>query len=764
MQGTKLWMFLWALLVTNNILAQEIKGKVVDAGMDPVEFATVVLQTPDSAYLSATITDTSGVFRLKAEQGKYRLVIQHLLFETKETELSGPNAGVIVLAKKENKLDEIVVRKERPLVKIENGKFTYNLSNIVGDKAVSNAYESVLHLPGVREQNGVLLLSGTSKLTVILNGKPTTMSSEQLAGLLKNIPSSKIEKAEVMYSAPPQYHVRGAVINLVLKKGSGDNSVLQGEINGSYRQKYYTGGTSGISLSYGSGHFSSDLVYSFDENKDRNGLDLLSFHTLNDSVYFIEQHNTGSVKQGAHHIRFAIDFQPDSVSKLSLVYTSELIPSLRKKEESEGNFSESGTYETGNQQMHNVELGYQSGFGLKAGLNYTFYNSPSDMDFRNTASTGESTDWVSNSGQRINRVEAYADQSHELPGSWKFNYGADFTYARDHDFQKYNSNDGTDLSASNTDSRINEYTCDIYSGFEKSFSPEFSVNFSLSGEYYKRSSFVKWSVFPATEITYVFSSDHILQLAVSSDKTYPDYWEMQESVSYLNGYAEIRGNPALTPFNDYSAHLSYILKSRYTFSAFFSYMPDYFVQLPYQSSDRLALIYQTLNWNYMKNAGIDAEVPFSFGKILKSSVTLIGFYNRVKNDNFHDIPFDRKKWVMYSRIDNTLNICSAPDLKMEATAFYLTPSLQGIYDLSSVWSLDAGVKWTFSGGNGELKLKGSDLTNSSVPDPKIKYADQRLDMAVFQDTRIVSLSFVWKFGGYKEKQRKSVDTSRFGHE
>ena len=119
---------------------------------------------------------------------------------------------------------------------------------------------------------------------------------------------------------------------------------------------------------------------------------------------------------------------------------------------------------------------------------------------------------------------------------------------------------------------------------------------------------------------------------------------------------------------------------------------------------------------------------------------------------------------MYSRIDNTLNICSAPDLKMEATAFYLTPSLQGIYDLSSVWSLDAGVKWTFSGENGELKLKGSDLTNSSVPDPKIKYADQRLDMAVFQDTRIVSLSFVWKFGGYKEKQRKSVDTSRFGHE
>ena len=764
MQEKKLWMIFWSLLMTHHVLGQEITGKIVDADMAPVEFATVVLQTPDSAFVCATITDTSGVFSLKAEQGKYRLVIQHLLFETKEIELSGSNAGLIVLAKKENRLDEIVVRKQRPLVKIEGGKFTYNLSNIAGDKAVSNAYESVLHLPGIREQNGALFLSGTSKLTVILNGKPTTMSNEQLVRLLKNIPSSRVDKAEVMYSAPPQYHVRGAVINLVLTKWNGDNSTLQGEINSSYNQKYYAGGRSGISLSYGSGSFFSDLVYSFDENRDKNGLDLSSFHTFNDSVYSIVQHNHGSVKQGTHHIRFAVDFQPDSVSKLSLVYTSELTPSLKKKEDSEGNFSESETYKTGNQQMHNVELAYQSGFGLKAGLNYTFYNSPSDMNFRNRASTGESTDWVSNSGQRINRLEAYADQSHELAGSWKFNYGADFTYANDHDFQKYISNDGTDLSASNTDSRITEYTCVIYSGFEKSFNSKFSVNFSLSGEYYNRSSLVKWSVFPATEITYVFSTDHILQLAVSSDKTYPDYWEMQESVSYLNGYAEIRGNPALIPFKDYSAHLSYILKSRYTFSAFFSYMPDYFVQLPYQSSDRLALVYQTLNWDYMKNAGIDVEMPFSFGKILKSGVTLVGFYNRVKNDNFHDIPFDRKKWVMYSRLDNTLNICSDPDLKMEATAFYLTPSLQGIYDLSSIWSLDAGIKWTLSGGKGELKLKGSDLVNSSVPDPKIRYADQNVNMAVFKDSRMVRLSFVWKFGGYEEKKRQHIDTSRFGHE
>ena len=73
-------------------------------------------------------------------------------------------------------------------------------------------------LPGVSEQDGGLTLAGAGGVTVILNGKPSTMSTEQLASLLRSTPVERIEKAEVMYSTPPQYHVRGAAINLVLRR------------------------------------------------------------------------------------------------------------------------------------------------------------------------------------------------------------------------------------------------------------------------------------------------------------------------------------------------------------------------------------------------------------------------------------------------------------------------------------------------------------------------------------------------------------------
>lgn len=85
-----------------------------------------------------------------------------------------------------------------------------------------NAYEAILELPGVQNLRGGIELAGANKVTVVINGKVTNMGQNQLENLLKSMPKERIEKAEIMYSAPPQYHVRGAVINLVLKSGKSD--------------------------------------------------------------------------------------------------------------------------------------------------------------------------------------------------------------------------------------------------------------------------------------------------------------------------------------------------------------------------------------------------------------------------------------------------------------------------------------------------------------------------------------------------------------
>ena len=126
-------------------------------------------------------------------------------------------------------LPEVMITGERPVVKVEQGKLVYDVPRLVSNLPVDNAYDAVKNLPGVVAMNDGMTLGG-QPVTVVINGKVSTLSVEQLNDLLKSMPVSRIEKAEVMYSAPARYQVRGPMINLVLTSGTGKEPSLQGEL------------------------------------------------------------------------------------------------------------------------------------------------------------------------------------------------------------------------------------------------------------------------------------------------------------------------------------------------------------------------------------------------------------------------------------------------------------------------------------------------------------------------------------------------------
>ena len=111
-------------------------------------------------------------------------------------------------------------------------------------------------------------MAGTGNLTVVLNGKPTTMDAGQLEMLLRNTPLDRVEKAEVMYSAPPEYHVRGAVINIVLKR-SNDYS-FQGEVNADYTNQYFNGGGANGNFRFSTPKMAIDVMYGANDVKKWN--------------------------------------------------------------------------------------------------------------------------------------------------------------------------------------------------------------------------------------------------------------------------------------------------------------------------------------------------------------------------------------------------------------------------------------------------------------------------------------------------------------
>ena len=115
-------------------------------------------------------------------------------------------------------LPEIMVTGERPVVKAEEGKLVYDLPRLVNNLPVDNAMDAIKELPGIVDIGNGLKLAGQN-INIVINGKVSSLTPEQLHELLRSIPVSHIEKAEVMYSAPARYQGRCPMVNLVLKKG-----------------------------------------------------------------------------------------------------------------------------------------------------------------------------------------------------------------------------------------------------------------------------------------------------------------------------------------------------------------------------------------------------------------------------------------------------------------------------------------------------------------------------------------------------------------
>lgn len=785
MKRTIYYMILCLLMSLGEIMAQGISGKVMDGKEQPVDGVAVILQTLDSVYVDAVVTDTLGDFRLNHPLDQsYRLIFQHILYNMVEKEITTANVGTVVLEEKDYQLAEITVKGERPQVKLEGGKLTYDVPQLMKDKTATNAFEIIKDLPGLIERNDNLELVGASRLNIILNGQLTTMSADQLIQLLKTMPASRVEKAEVMYNAPAKYNVKGALLNVVLSKNESEIPSWQGETGVDYTQYRHAGGDAHVNLLYTNKGFSIDFLLNGNKRRDVMGEDMLARHTLNSGMTEISQHNRALVHVNRGTVRLGMDYTFANEDKLSLAYylkgdkvlsdrdafTSYL--DLSKPE----NKSESTSLvrDDGHSAIHNIRLQYDGHAGISAGADFTRYHSPSVLDYQDT--NGSRTDMINNTRQDVSRWSVFLNKTHSFASGWGLNYGVHGGYASSKNYSEYLYDQGAGYEMDEEaleDNTQKEYIADIFAEVSKSFGERFSATVGLKGESFKsdyassRENMNLWNegaLFPTVSLSYTFSPRHILQFDISSDKTYPGYWQVSPQVTPLNSYSEVAGNPLLKPYRTYEGQMVYIFRQKYMLVAFCEYTPDYFVQLPYQSDTELKTVFRFENMDYSLEAGLAMIIPFNVGRFWNSRITLRGWRMQEKNDNFHGISYNREAYLGLAHMSNTFNLCDKPNLKMTIDGQYVTPgAIQGIYDLGSMYEISAGLKWTFLNDRASLTLKGDDIFASSIPRTiKINQGNQWSRMRKLNDERCLKLSFVWKFGGYKEREHDSIDTSRFG--
>lgn len=181
------------------------------------------------------------------------------------------------------------------------------------------------------------------------------MSAEQIAALLRSMPAERIERAEVMYAAPPEYHVRGAAIDLRLRRSR--TGTFAGEIHGGYANAYYDWNTGG-SLLWDAPAWSAEAAYTLQHGRDMHRFDLRSLHTLSDGVHEIAQRQRIALRSTGHDVRLAGAWGPEGKGRLSAAYTASFSPHDVGKTDADGSWATSRNKRREEDAMHNLSLRY----------------------------------------------------------------------------------------------------------------------------------------------------------------------------------------------------------------------------------------------------------------------------------------------------------------------------------------------------------------------------------------------------------------------
>ena len=672
-------------------------------------------------------------------------------------------------------LPEVFVKAERPLVKVSEGKLQYDIPNLVKDKPVDNAFDVIGELPGIQKEGDKVSIIGTPSTSILINGRKSSMTAEQLAGLLKSTSSSKVKQIDVMYSTPPRFGVKGASINVVIENDKSLKDVLKGEISLTGKQGYFFSPSGQANLSYIGKNYSADISYSAAYNHRRQEEEMTARPTVNDRPYDIRQDDWYNNVSLSHNIRGAFDFDLKSKDRLSLSYTGRFYdPDKVSRRGALTEFVDIQRVETelelsGASNLHNARMDYIGHKGFSAGMDYTFYKNDDKQHLVNDFEKEEEQTISTLSSQQVQRANLYMNDSRKLKKEWMLDYGLDasFSDTRNESGQSIN---GGKAPEGTFRLKQKDYSMGAFAGFTKQFGKKVSLNASLSLQYYKASvdsagkKKTLWnrvSLFPQLNFTYKVAPSGMLMFSFSSDKTYPSYWMTTPNTYYMNVYSSIIGNPDLKPQLSYSMQLNYILKSKYVFGLFTNIQPDKIQQMTYQRHDELRAVFQTVNMDIYNMYGAVAVIPFRPFDFMSSRLTLMGCAIHNKG-TLYDVSFDRKKLFGRAELNNTFYLTKDRNLSLELRGYCISPVIQGLYDVDLIYNVSAGLTWTFAKKKMRLTVRGNDLFEGGNPVTHVDEQGQKSRMKLWQDSRNVTLTLRYSFGGYKEKKAKEVDTSRLG--
>lgn len=759
--------------------AQTITGKISDTQQEPIPNAVVVLQNSDSSFISATTTDSLGIFKIEININNGLVLVQHLAYESQTITFTNNNFSTlknITLADKTTQLDGVTIKAQAPTVVVKDNALVYNAQRIAEKKTVNSAFELLKYTPGITTKGDEIGLAGASQLTVIVDGKATTLSNSDIAEMLKAMPASSVGNIEVMYKAPAKYGVKGALINIETDKKR-HNTPVEAELATEYEYQFYSFGRSRANIAYRSEKLDFDVLVNTSGGKDRGSSEDYSLNNFNKNITTINQNTIRKSNIQNLSIRTSIDYNFNENNSVSLLYYT-------KNRNVNNNINSNSIFLYTNietlfmnslndfkqhNSLNNINLKGTFG-GLELTADYVSYYDDDKSKYTDKQKDSITTDYHNNSTMDIDQLKLLASYDLEINDIWQMSFGAHGTL----------TNSGTEVSylypqngaylLDNDTYEDNMQKERRFSVFAETFNTIFDsiqVDFTLELEYFKSdydengtktTLWNEWRLYPSLSVTWPIKND-ILQLSLSTYKNYPSYWDLSPHITQINPYRFRIGNPQLKPSTMYDASLAYILNQQYTIEAYCFYEKDAFFELPYQNAEECRIYYQTENYNYRLDCGMGGVFPFYIG-FWEPELSGYLIYQKHEKSNFHNVSFTKEKCILSLGFDNTFTISDEkPNLKFTLGGTYHTKAIEGLYDINYGFDIEVGMKWKILE-NLIFTANWSNIFEKSGGYPYITNFNGQYNKTTEREFNCFNASLVWRIGGFKAKEVEITDTQR----
>ncbi|WP_353145774.1 TonB-dependent receptor [Chryseobacterium sp.] len=806
MNRTKLLFPAACIIISSMVTAQTtsvtISGRVTDQNKTALPYVNIIFKKEkDTAFVAGTITNEDGRFSLTGIKPDHYILEtaisgydarkQPVFVGSLSEFLEVPAIELVPQQENETKIEEVLVTASRKNeIANQLDKKTYSVADNLSQSGGS-VLQSMQNLPGITVQDGKVQLRGNDKVTVLIDGRQTALTGFGSQTGLDNIPSSAIDKIEIINNPSSKYDANGnaGIINIIMKKNkqngwNGKAGLTMGlgslwvrkENLPTIRPQYTMTPKINPSLSV---NYRKDKVNIFLQ------ADNLYTETLNKNEFVTRTYDDGTVissqlKRNRNTNFFTTkagmdwNIDPQNTLTVSGMYGSEKIIDRGDQPFFNGDVSQRlRLWQFLEDELKTTIMGtasYQhkfkeAGHVLNAGFNYTFHREDEKYFYDNylPASTG---------------TDAFKLLSDEQVFDFNIDYIKPLKYGRIETGIKLRSrsipanmnfipgeNSVLDVSAGGK-ADYKEFIPAVYGNyiFENE---KWEAELGLRLEYvriqydvnpnhptYKSDGYNYTQPFPNFRLAYKLDERNKLSVFYNRRVDRPNEVDIRIFPKYDDAEIIKVGNPALRPQFTNSIELGYKHNwdNGYVYSALYHRFANGTITRISSIVPGSTLIYALFqNAGRSYNTGLEAiwnqkiSGVYSFnvnGNLYRNQIDAFSVLNLYPSPNTFSA--DRQTAVSGNiKMNHIFHFTKGLDAQF--TMVYLAPDIIPQGRIKSRFSMDMGLKKAIQKGKGELFLNASDLLNTMVMKKTIQGMGFAYTSNDYYETQVIRLGYSYKF-------------------